>query len=91
MFIVILSDLEATYGTEVTDVFGPYPTEQAANDAVREYFRIMDDRHDFSQVFSYDVKPIRTMETSMNAHSSFIWMHQRTDKWNRVPDEEAWP
>lgn len=92
MFVVILIDMEATYGPGVTDTFGPYETEKAAHDAAKEYFRIMDDRHDFSDVFSYEVKPVRTMETSANAHSSFIWMHQRADKFWRFDDNDrTWP
>lgn len=78
MYVFIIQDTNQVDDSEpVTDVVGPYPTPEAADEAAKEWFRKLIDVDDVDMVFSYEVKPIRTFETSIAAHTSFMRLWQR--------------
>jgi len=89
MFVAIITDNnnpEPGMENTVTDIIGPFDTEAEAEVAVRDLFIRLDQLDDFSVVRDYDIKPIRTIETSYNRNASELMMWARV--YNRPFDPE---
>lgn len=82
MFVVCVQHTE----TLELDMFGPYDTWDDAVKAAQDYRRHMDNRDDFTAVYSVWPVNIRTMEQSVSAHMSYRNLFVRADDWARTLD-----
>ena len=92
MFVILITDNnnpEPGMENLVTDVVGPYETEAEAEQAAHELFSALDRFDDFSVVRDYEIKPIRTRETSYNRNQSELQMWARV--YNRPFNPDYFP
>lgn len=90
MYVFIITD---TNGPEpepepITDIVGPYPTAEAAEEAARNWFRELCEIEEFDMVRSYEVKPVRSYEKSVTANTSWSRLWQRI--YDRGLDGSKW-
>lgn len=92
MYVIVITDNnnpEPGMENLVTDVVGPYETEAEAEQAARELFSALNQLDDFSVVRDYEIKPIRTRETSYNRNASEMQMWARV--YNRPFNPDYFP
>ena len=92
MFVIVVLNTELTPGLDdyvAPNVVGPYETEAEAEQAAREMFRDLDAFDDFSTVRTYEIRPVRTRETTYDRVQSELQMWARV--YNRPFNPDYFP
>ena len=93
-YVVVILDTEATPGLDdnvVPNIVGPYDTQAEAEIAARNLFRDLDRFVDFSSVRRYEIKPLRTYESTVDRIRSEVQMWARVDNRPFILDENLYP